>query len=187
MQKIVPREIVLPETKPETEWLRGRAVRKVSPQRKHAVLQLWLGAGLRAWAHGRGPVGSEWRFRVVPPGEVIRPLVPDLSFLAYDRMSNATEADWDAPLVAPNAAVEIRSPGDRSADLDDKVATLLRAGTHVVIVVDPRTRTVLAIDRESKRTFSLADTFEHAALPGFQFSLAEMFAELDLDTPRTAP
>ena len=27
------REIVLPETKPETEWLRGRAVQKVSPLR----------------------------------------------------------------------------------------------------------------------------------------------------------
>ncbi len=32
-------EIVLPETKPETEWILGRAVRKVSPFRTHALLQ----------------------------------------------------------------------------------------------------------------------------------------------------
>lgn len=129
-------------------------------------------------------MASEWRFRVAPPGEVIRPLVPDLSFLAYDRMPDATDDDWDTPLVAPNAAVEIRSPDDRRTHLEDKTATLLRAGTHVVIIVDPRTRTVTAIDRESRRTFSLPDIFEHAALPGFHFSLAEMFAELELDTPR---
>ncbi len=183
MAKIIQREIVLPETKPETEWLRGRPVQKVSPKRKHGELQLWLGERLRSWARGRGRVASEWRFRIAPPGEMIRPLVPDLSFLAYDRMPEAAENDWDTPLVAPNAAVEIRSPGDRSADLEDKVATLLRAGTHVVIVVDPRTRTVAAIASGRERSFSGADTFEHDALPGFSFSLAEMFAALDLDPP----
>jgi Uma2 family endonuclease len=184
MPRIIQPEIVLPETKPETEWLCGRAVQKVSPRRKHAVLQLWLGERLRAWSRGRGQVGSEWRFRVAPPGEAIRPLVPDLSFLAYERMPDATESDWDTPLIPPNAAVDIRSPGDRSADLEDKIATLLRAGTHVVIVVDPGTRTVTTTDRASQRTFSLPDTFEHAALPGFHFSLAEMFADIELDTTR---
>ena len=183
MAKIIQREIVLPETKPETEWLRGRAVQKVSPHRKHAELQLWLGERLRAWARGRGRTGSEWRFRVAPPGEVIRPLVPDLSFLAYDRMPDATDDDWDLPLVAPNAAVEIRSPGDRQADLDDKIATLLRAGTQLVIVVEPRSRTVIAHDGSGKRTFLSEESFEHAALPGFSFSLGEMFAEIELDRP----
>jgi hypothetical protein len=72
-------EIVLPETEPETEWILGRAVQKVSPFRTHARLQLTLGAALLAWAEGRGEVGSEWRFRVAPPGEVRRPLVPDVA------------------------------------------------------------------------------------------------------------
>ena len=47
-------EIVLPETKPETEWILGHAVQKVSPFRKHARLQLTFGAALLAWAEGRG-------------------------------------------------------------------------------------------------------------------------------------
>jgi hypothetical protein len=38
MAKIVKHEIVLPETQPETEWLCGRAVQKVSPRRKHGEL-----------------------------------------------------------------------------------------------------------------------------------------------------
>ncbi len=180
MQQMVRREIVLPETKPETEWLRGRAVRKVSPKRTHAVLQLWLGGRLRAWARGHGVVGSEWRFRIAPPGEDIRPLAPDLSYQSYERMRDATEEEWETPLIPPVAAVEIRSPGDSRADLEDKVATLLRAGTDVVIVVNPRTRTMIAWDAVTKRIFSGAETFEHPALPGFTVALAEMFAELQL-------
>ena len=36
------REITLPETKPAMEWVNGRAVQKVSPTRKHALLQVSL-------------------------------------------------------------------------------------------------------------------------------------------------
>jgi Uma2 family endonuclease len=180
MERTMQREIVLPETKPETEWLRGRAVRKVSPQRKHAVLQLWLGGRLKTWAGEQGIVGSEWRFRIAPPGEEIRPLVPDLSYLAYDRIGNASEDDLDSPLIAPNAAIEIRSPGDSGADLEDKIGVLIRAGTDVVIVVNPKTRTVFAQDGSSRRIFWRDETFEHPALPGFTFSLAEMFNALKL-------
>ncbi|HEX3468197.1 MAG TPA: Uma2 family endonuclease, partial [Candidatus Elarobacter sp.] len=146
MEDVVQREIVLPETKPETEWLRGRAVQKVSPQRRHGELQLWLGARLGAWARGRGRVASEWRFRVGPPGEVVRPLVPDISYLSYERMRGRATDDWDAPYAAPDVAVEIRSPDDRPADLADKIATLLRAGTHAVFVIDADARTVIAHD-----------------------------------------
>ncbi|HTD34869.1 MAG TPA: hypothetical protein VK665_14465 [Candidatus Elarobacter sp.] len=56
-------EIVLPETKPETEWVRGRALQKVSPTYDHGTLQglLWSAVWnwARAGAHGR--VATEWR------------------------------------------------------------------------------------------------------------------------------
>lgn len=179
-------EIVLPETKPETEWLRGRAVRKVSPMRDHAVLQKWWLLRLDAWADGRGEVGAEWRFRVAPPGEDIRPLVPDVSYLSFERMGDATERELQAPLVPPNAAIEIRSPGDSRRDLEDKIATLLRAGTDVVIVVNPRARTIVARDAARKRIFSGGEIFEHPALPGFTFAVAEMFDALRLRRPPRA-
>jgi Uma2 family endonuclease len=183
MHNIVQPEIVLPETRPETEWLRGRPVQKVSPKRKHSELQLWLGWRMREWARGRGRVAAEWRFRVSPPGEVIRPLVPDISYLAYDRMRGATDRDWDTPLVPPTVAVEIRSPDDRRADLEDKIATLLRAGTDLVIVINTRKRTLTAYERTGQRTFTDSETFEHPALPDFSVSLAEMFAEAEEQLP----
>jgi Uma2 family endonuclease len=183
MEKTMLREIVLPETKPETEWLRGRAVRKMSPKRTHAVLQLWFGRKLEDWSAGRGIVGSEWRFRVAPPGEEIRPLVPDISYLAYDRIGDATEDELEAPLIPPNLAIEIRSPGDNRRDLEDKVDVLIRAGTDVVIVVNPKTRTVFAQDATSRTIFWRDETFEHPAVPGFRFALPEMFDALRVRRP----
>ncbi|HMF27287.1 MAG TPA: Uma2 family endonuclease, partial [Candidatus Cybelea sp.] len=86
-------EILLPETKPETEWVRGRALQKVSPQRDHARLQLALGIALDRWAAGAGEVGTEWRFRVAPPGEVRRPLVPDVAYVSKERIRPLREQD----------------------------------------------------------------------------------------------
>jgi Uma2 family endonuclease len=184
MAHLIRREIILPETKPETEWLRGRAVRKMSPLRDHAALQKWWLLRLSSWAAGRGEVYAEWRFRVAAPGEDIRPLVPDVAYLSFERMGDATVEEIEAPLFPPNVAVEIRSPGDSRADLEDKIAVFLRAGADVVIVVNPRTRTVVTWDATRKRVFFGSDVFGHPALPEFQFTLTEMFDALAFRRPR---
>src|SRR5215471_17919752 len=126
-------EILLPQTEPETEWVRGRALQKVSPQRDHARLQLALGIALDRWAAGRGEVGPEWRFRVAPPGEVRRPLVPDVAYVSNERLRPLTDAELEIPPLAPDVAVEILSPDDRRIDLDDKIDVYLRAGSSLVI------------------------------------------------------
>ncbi len=180
MAELLRREIVLPETKPETEWLRGRAVQKLSPKRKHGELQIWLGARLAAWAAGKGRVASEWRFRVAPRGDVIRPLVPDIAYLSYERMRGETAEAWDTPLIAPDVAIEVRSPSDRSEDLADKIDTLLRAGALAVVVIDADKRVAATHDASGVRTFAGDDVLEHPALPGFGVRLSEMFDVLEL-------
>jgi Uma2 family endonuclease len=171
-------EIVLPETKPETEWVRGRALQKVSPTYDHAALQTLIGAALRDWADkgGYGRVGSEWRFRVAPPGAIVRPLVPDIAFLSYaDLPAETPREDVQVPLGAPTVAVEILSPDDRQADLDDKIATYLAAGTSAVLVVDPHNETVTVHDGTTLVRHA-AETLTHDALPGFALDLAALFA-----------
>jgi len=170
-------EIVLPETKPETEWVRGRALQKVSPTYPHGVLQLELGSLLRTWAaNGHGRVSSEWRFRVAPPGKVVRPLVPDLAYLSYEALpEDAPDEAVAAPFGSPTVAVEILSPDDRRPDVDDKIATYLAAGTAVVIVVDPHRRTIAVHDAAGVRLLKSDDTLCHAALPGFAISVDEVF------------
>jgi Uma2 family endonuclease len=174
-------EIVLPETKPETEWVRGRALQKVSPTYTHARLQLLIGAALSEWSdsgnHGR--VGSEWRFRVAPPGKIVRPLVPDVSFLSYAALAADTPFDdVQLPLGAPTVAVEILSPDDRRRNVEHKIAVYLSAGTEAVVVVDPRQRTIAVHDRAGVRMLRAGDTFEHTSLPGFSLDVGALFARL---------
>ena len=180
-------EIVLPETKPETEWVRGRALQKVSPTYDHAALQSALSSAFREWArsgsHGR--VGSEWRFRVAPPGAVVRPLVPDVAFLAYERLSrDAVRDDVQVPLGAPTVAVEILSPYDRRADVQDKIGTYLSAGTSAVVIVDPRRETVAVHDADGTRVLAAGDVLVHRSLPGFSLDVAALFAEAKADAGR---
>jgi len=177
----MPGEIVLPETRPETEWLLGRPVQKVSPFRRHAVVQASMAAALGAWATGRGQVGTEWRFRLAPNGEVRRPLVPDICYLAYDRLRPLSDADRELPPIAPDVAVEIRSPGDRERYLAHKKAVYFATGTLVFIVVDPRTRTVTVDDLDGSRsTFCGDDVVTVARFPDLAIPLAMLFANLDI-------
>jgi Uma2 family endonuclease len=171
-------EIVLPETKPETEWVRGRPLQKVSPKRTHSRLQGALTVRLDQWAAGRGEVGPEWRFRVAPPGDVRRPLVPDVAYVSNERLRPLSDKELETPPLAPDVAVEILSPDDRRADIDDKVAVYLRAGSSLVIVVDPQRRIVELHDHAGTTQLGEADAIEHAALPGFTYPARELFAVL---------
>jgi Uma2 family endonuclease len=169
-------EIVLPETKPETEWVGGRALQKVSPQRNHARLQGKLFTALDAWALGRGEVGTEWRFRVAPPGEVRRPLIPDIAFVSADRLRGLSIDDIQTPAFAPNVAIEVLSPNDLRAAIETKIDVYLRAGTDLVIIVDPLAQAIELHDSKSNVTLGTDGRLEHPALPGFVLEIGPYFA-----------
>jgi len=171
-------DIALPVTEPETEWVRGRPLQKVSPRRTHSRLQSAMLLTLREWAGNRGEVGVEWRFRVAPPGEPARPLVPDVSYVSIERLRGLRGEDLEVPRLAPDVAVEILSPGDRRPDVDDKIATYLSAGSALVIVVDPKRRAVELHDAAATTTLREGDALTHPRLPGFELSVAELFATI---------
>ena len=172
-------EIVLPETKPETEWVRGRARQKVSPTYPHGALQGRLFTALSTWAdsgvHGR--VATEWRFRIAPPGAVVRPLVPDVAYLSYaDVAADAASDLVDVPLGAPTVAVEVLSPDDRRLDVEHKIATYIAAGSSAVIIVDPHRETIAVHDGAGLRIMRAGGVLTHSALPGFALDAGALFA-----------
>jgi len=171
------REIAVPQTKPATEWVNGRALQKASPQFRHAYAQGALAAALGAWADrtGTGRVGLEWDFLVTPPGEAARPLVPDIAFLSYERIGYDDEEAAQIPYMAPDVAVEILSPGDRCRDIDEKIRVYLAAGAKSVVLIDPVARTFTAYDAEGSQSFGRDDTFSHLSLPGFTVKVSTIF------------
>lgn len=170
-------EITVPETKPATEWVNGRALQKVSPQERHARAQARMVAKLGAWADetGAGRVGTEWEFRVTPPHEATRPLVPDVAFLSFERLGYEQDDAAQIPYMAPDVAVEILSPSDRQPDVDEKIRVYLAAGAKLVLLVDSVERTFVAHDTEGAHHFSPSETFTHWTLPGFSVRVASIF------------
>jgi Uma2 family endonuclease len=171
------REIVLPETKPALEWVNGKVLQKMSPQRRHAFAQGRFCAALSAWSFekGSGMVGTEWEFRLQPAAEVRRPLVPDVAYLSYARVPYEDEAAADIPRVAPDAVVEVHSPGDRRKDIEDKIRVYLACGTSVIFLVDTRREMVTARDLNEQRTFKRGDLVRHVSLPDFAMPVTALF------------
>jgi len=175
-------EIVLPETKPETEWIDGCAVQKVSPTYDHALLQRRVVSWLGNWVDesNLGRAGTEWRFRVAPPGEVVRPLVPDVSYLSYHMLpKNVSHEELAVPLGAPTVAFEILSPDDRERNVESKIRTLLAAGSKAIVVIDPRHQTVAVHDIDGVATYAPPDVVAHASMPGFTLDCSRLFADMD--------
>jgi Uma2 family endonuclease len=173
------REITVPEAKPAFEWILGRAVQKVSPKRRHSLLQRELLLRVGDWARGRGEVGAEWRFRLKPRGEAIRPLVPDVAYVSYEREAGYSDDALESPLLAPDVALEVRSPDDRQERIEHKISVYLACGTQAVIVVDPDARRIDAYDVNGTKSYVENARFTHPALPGLTFTLTELFAILE--------
>jgi Uma2 family endonuclease len=99
---------------------------------------------------------------------------PDGAFLRADRV------DFGPGYVegAPDLAVEVLSPDDRSGYVREKVAEWLEAGAGAVWVVDPDDRTVTVHEpRRKPKHLAEGDTLQGGSvLPGFEMPVAAIFA-----------
>lgn len=172
-------EIILPETKPALEWVNGRVLQKVSPQREHSLAQSEFTAALGSWArkNGCGRVGTEWEFRLQPPGEARRPLVPDVAYLSYARLPFEDRRAADMPHIAPDAVVEVLSPRDRMKDLEEKVRVYFECGASVVFIVNTRDKTVTVREASAQSIIGCDETVRHRSLPGFVMPARTLFEE----------
>lgn len=95
-------------------------------------------------------------------------LAPDVAFVRADRVPAQGIPDdfWE---IAPDLAVEVVSPGDRSGKVAKKVALYLAHGVPLVWVVYPQRRTVV-VHQPGAEPYTLheTDTLDGGAvLPGF--------------------
>ena len=165
---------VLPEA-PESEIVDGIRVRKVSPKLAHATVQLNVGTILRRLAPP-GKVGTEWRCSVE---DGISELVPDISFVARDRLLSLSEDEREQPAFAPDVAVEVWSKGDKRDVLDRKIWLYLSHGCALVLDVRPPERIIDAYEEPGRaRRFVIGERFESRTAPWLQFDVAEAFAGL---------
>ncbi len=99
---------------------------------------------------------------------------PDFAFVAKLRMSPFTGKHAK---VTPDLVLETRSPSDRKAEIERKIAEWLSFGTKYVLDMNPAKET-LTVYRPGAATVTLAraDTFTaEDILPGFNLPLYKVF------------
>ena len=78
--------------------------------------------------------------------------------------------------AAPDLAVEVVSPSIEAADIHRKICQLLAAGTALVWIVYPETRTVEVHTKTGATTFADDDIISGGdVLPGFAVAVREIF------------
>lgn len=83
-------------------------------------------------------LAAETGFLIASEPDTVR--APDVAFVGADRVHLIPERGFVKGY--PDLAVEVLSPDDRRADIDEKAADWLAAGTRIVWVVDPGARTI---------------------------------------------
>ena len=81
---------------------------------------------------------------------------------------------------APDLAVEVVSPSDSFAEVEQKAFSWLDSGTILVLIVEPESETVHAYRSRSNITvFSSAELLDASdAVPGWSVQVAEFFPPL---------
>jgi Uma2 family endonuclease len=139
-------------------------------------------------AHRLGAVlAGEPGFQLARDPDTVR--AADVAFVGRKRLGTAGRVTGYRP-GAPDLVVEVISPNDLYTEVEDKVATWLAHDTRMVIVVNPRRRTV-AVYRSptTVRILTEADTLDgDDVVPGWTMPVAALFEDEDdlADPPATA-
>ena len=101
---------------------------------------------------------------------------PDLAFISAEKLPLDVRLRGYSEVV-PDLVVEIISPNDRPVVVNDKAQMWLRYGVQLALLVDPETRTVVALSADGPpQTLTEDDTLNlDAALPGFTCPVRDIF------------
>jgi Uma2 family endonuclease len=117
-------------------------------------------------------VGEAGMMRIAPG--LVR--IPDLSFIAWERLPGRESPKDPIPDLAPDLAVEILSEGNTKAEMARKVREYFEAGGTLVWLIDPRKRTARVFSALEKFILVRADQALDGGdvLPGFVLPLTDL-------------
>lgn len=105
--------------------------------------------------------------------------MPDTAWVCHSRLELLAGNDPDAFLeLAPEFAIELRSPSDELKVLQEKMREYVESGVRLGWLIDPQNRMVEIYregDREVEVLDSPAELSGEDVLPGFSFSTARLF------------
>jgi Uma2 family endonuclease len=168
------------------ELVRGQLVVREPASFRHGDVGLRLGIALgihlaqeqkaNGWATKRDRLATlDPGFTLARAPDTVR--APDLAYVSRDRHPDPMPDGF--PELAPDLAVEVRSPTDRAGAVVAKVGDWLSAGTLLVWSVDPQREQVVVYRADgSVSALGACDTLTgETVLPGFAIALELLFAD----------
>jgi Uma2 family endonuclease len=117
-------------------------------------------------------VGVDGMMRIAPG--LVR--IPDVSFIAWERLPGGESPKEPIPDLAPDLAVEVLSEGNTPAEMKRKVREYFDAGVRLVWLIDLRKRTARVYSAAHRSVLIREDLALDGGdiLPGFSARLADL-------------
>jgi Uma2 family endonuclease len=159
------------------ELVKGELRRMTPPGGEHGVTagKLTVSLGYYVEEKDLGVICvAETGFIIASNPDTVRG--PDLAFVSKQRIleSGIPKGYWP---FAPDLAVEVISPNDAYAKVEEKVLEWLNAGARMVVVINPRKRNVKIYRSQTDITIltesdqlTLGDV-----VPGFSYPISKLF------------
>jgi Uma2 family endonuclease len=118
--------------------------------------------------------GADGMMQILP--DQVR--IPDAAFVSWASLEGSGFPEEAAPLMAPDLAVEVISPGNTQREMERKLAEYFEAGVRLVWYVEPREKQVTVYTRPDLAVvLGEADQLTGGeVLPGLVIELKELFA-----------
>jgi len=176
-QPVTAEELLqMPDDGYRYELVRG-GLRKMPPAGgEHGEIAHEIGWHLGSYvrAHRLGKVyAAETGFRIGTNPDTV--LAPDAAFVSQERLAPRQQG---YPALAPDLVAEVVSLNDRPSEVAQKVADWLAAGTRMVLVIEPRQRT-LTIHRSPTDVTVLTENDQLEGgdvVPGWTLTVRELLA-----------
>ncbi len=147
------------------------------PTFEHGVIESNISAELRFFLKGKnlGRVScSSAEYRYLENESESRQ--PDIAFVAQERLPIRFRS---YPEIAPDLAIEIVSPGDKSYDTEARISEYQQAEVRLIWIVNPFSRTIdvyrLKTGVKLQRFVTGEELSGEEVLPGFKLALNDVF------------
>ncbi|MCC3499403.1 MAG: Uma2 family endonuclease [Microcoleus sp. PH2017_15_JOR_U_A] len=140
--------LVLPETKPASEYVDGQIYQKDMPQGKHSTLQTRFGNRINQVGEPQKLAFAFPELRCTFDG---RSIVPDIAVFEWSRIPlNANGKIENIFQIAPDWIIEILSPDQSSSRVINKILFCLKNQTKLGWLIDPEEQLVIVFQPQQE-------------------------------------
>ncbi len=171
--------LMLPETKPASEYSDGQIIQKPMPKGKHSVIQTELATAANGVLKPRRAARAFSELRCTFGG---RSIVPDVSVFTWSRIPRDEKGEVaDTFQMQPDWVIEILSPEQSQTKVTKNILHCLDHGTGIGWLIDLAEQTVL-IDLPKQQTMIFDEPEQQLLILSFagelELSVEDIFSWL---------